>query len=144
MSRLHGDPLALYSTRESKHLPDEIRSPFRTLVQCVQSPQQRRIARFQPEQFQSHHDRREHVVEIVGNSARQCTKTLETLSSQKLLFELFVFGNVCGYRQKSVDASIRVISGRSRNQEVYRLSCFIVAAQFEVLEGLAAQGSFVE
>ena len=85
---------ALVAAGEGEHLPHHVGAARGALVDHRDRGDRLRIARLRPQQIGAHQDRREHVVEIVGDAAGERADALHALGAQEVRLELLALADV--------------------------------------------------
>src|SRR5271170_6712849 len=86
-----GNPLAVNSTREGKHLAHQVGPTSAADVNSVEDLAAARIgAGFELEQLDRHHDGGEYIVQVVGDAARERSDALHPLGAQELGLHCFL------------------------------------------------------
>ena len=86
--------LALHAARKHEHLPDDVRAAPRTGFQRLETGSHALVLGVVLDKLHGHHDRGEHVVQIVRQAAGEGADAFEPLAAEQLRFQLFFLRDV--------------------------------------------------
>ena len=91
---VHCDAFALDASCEHQHLTNNVRATPRTGFQSLETRLHAFILGVVLDELHGHHDRREDIVQIVREAAREIADAFEPLAAEQLRFKTFLFGDV--------------------------------------------------
>ena len=94
MLELEQHALAFHAARKGEHLLDDARAAFRAALDDVQHLQRVLVLEFPAQDAAGHQDRRQDIVQVVGNAAGQRADALEALRAEELRLELLRLGHI--------------------------------------------------
>ncbi len=109
MAKLHAGALSTDPAAEQQHLADDAGPAAHALLDHVHKLKPVRIRHLMPDQIGRHQRRREDVVEVVRNAARQRADRLHALRPQQLLLKLAMLGDILGHTDDAGDVPGRVL-----------------------------------
>ena len=96
MPELHGNAVTIDSSSECQHLPDNVCTALCRSLDRIDNPLSGGIGHFAPQDLDRHHDRREHIVEIMGNTPGERADAFHPLCPQKLCRKPLFLGHIPG------------------------------------------------
>ena len=111
---IHRFAIIIQPAREGQHLADQVGAAPRARRHHVQQRAVFLRADPQLEQVDRHHDRGEHVVEVVGDAAGEHADAAEPLGMQELVLQALLLGDVAPGRQHGGRGEPRLLVGRHR------------------------------